>query len=124
MKKILLTGISGQCGSTLARYLLEIGGYEIYGMMRRSSNPNTDRIHDILDKITIVSGDLADQVSLQHAVKIANPDIVVNLGAQSFVHVSWTMPLLTADITGLGALRLLEAVRLIKPDARFIQASS
>lgn len=124
MKKILITGISGQCGSMLCRHLLKHGGYEIYGMMRRTSNVNTDRIVDILDKVTILYGDLADQVSLQNVVKESNPDTVVNLAAQSFVHVSWTMPLLTADITGLGALRLIEAVRLLKPTARFIQASS
>lgn len=123
MKKALITGITGQDGSYLAELLLE-KGYEVFGINRRSSTPNYGRLEHIIDKIHLVSGDLLDQHSLTQAVKDIQPDEVYNLAAQSFVKTSWDQPVLTGDFTGLGVTRMLEAVRLAKPDARFYQASS
>jgi GDPmannose 4,6-dehydratase len=119
----LITGVTGQDGSYLAEFLLK-KGYQVTGLVRRLSSPNFSNLSGILDKITIVDGDLMDQSSLNHVVKITNPDEVYNLAAQSFVATSFTQPALTGEITGLGALRLLEAVHSNAPNARVYQASS
>src|SRR3970040_1881673 len=123
MKKALITGITGQDGSYLAELLLE-KGYEVYGMVRCSSIQRFDRIEHILEKLHLLQGDLTDQSSLDEAMKTVQPDEVYNLASQSFVPASWNQPLLTADVTGMGATRVLEAIRKHKPDARFYQASS
>ena len=122
-KKALITGITGQDGSYLSEFLLE-KGYEVYGMVRRASLDRFDRIDHIKDRIHLVQGDLTDQSSLDEAVKEIGPEEVYNLAAQSFVPTSWNQPTLTGEVTGIGTTRLLEAVRKIKPDARFYQASS
>jgi GDPmannose 4,6-dehydratase len=123
MKHALLSGATGQDGSYLAELLLE-KGYKVFGLIRRVSTTNTQRIDHIKDQITLIEGDLGDPKSLMRAVKIAQPDEVYNLAAQSFVAVSWDQPEYTMDVNGLGCMRLLEAVRQIKPDAKFYQASS
>lgn len=123
MKKALITGITGQTGSYLAELLLE-KGYKVFGLVRRASIERHDRIAHLLDKITILQGDLLDQYSLIDAVKKSDPDEVYNLAAQSFVPTSWNQPVLTGEFTGLGVTRVLEAVRLIKKSAKFYQASS
>lgn len=122
-KRALISGITGQDGSHLADLLLE-KGYEVYGLVRRSSAPNYWRIAHMLDRITMVEGDLLDQLSLDMAIKHIQPDECYSLGAQSHVHVSWGQPVLTAEVTALGPLRLLDAIRKFKPDVRFFQASS
>jgi GDPmannose 4,6-dehydratase len=122
-KKALITGITGQDGSYLAELLLK-KGYQVYGVTRRTSTPNYDRIASIVDDITLVPGDLLDQHSLTTAIQDIKPDEVYNLAAQSFVPTSWNQPVLTGEFTALGVTRILEAVRLAKPDARFYQASS
>ncbi|PEE40654.1 GDP-mannose 4,6-dehydratase [Bacillus pseudomycoides] len=123
MKKALITGITGQDGSYLAELLIS-KGYQVYGLKRRTATPNYSNIAHILDKIELIPGDLSDLSSLIHAVKIAEPDEVYNLAAQSFVGDSWTQSIYTGHVTALGVVNMLEAVRLIKPDARFYQASS
>ncbi len=123
MKKALITGITGQDGSYLAEFLLE-KGYQVHGMVRRSSVENYGRVEHIRDRLHFVQGDLTDQSSLDEAVKQVHPDEVYNLGAQSFVPTSFNQPAATADITGLGVTRMLEAIRKHKPDAKFYQASS
>jgi len=123
MKRALITGITGQDGSYLAELLLE-KGYEIYGLIRRSSTLNFERISHIQDKINFLSGDLCDQSSLVEAIKVSMPDEVYNLAAQSFVQTSWSQPVFTGDVTGLGVTRLLDAIKHVKPDAKFYQASS
>ena len=122
-KKALITGITGQDGSYLADLLLS-KNYEVWGMERRASLDKLDRVEHIKDKITIIGGDLADQSSLDEAVKKVMPDEVYNLAAQSFVPTSWNQPTMTGDITGLGVTRVLESIRKIRPEARFYQASS
>jgi GDPmannose 4,6-dehydratase len=122
-KKAFITGITGQDGSYLAEFLLE-QGYEVIGMVRRSSMPNLGRIGNIMDRITLVNGDLLDQVSLIHILREHQPDEVYNLAAQSFVPTSWDQPVLTAEFTAVGVTRVLDAVRLAIPEARFYQASS
>jgi GDPmannose 4,6-dehydratase len=122
-KRALVTGITGQDGSYLAEFLLT-KGYEVIGMHRRTSIENFDRIEQIVDKITLVQGDLLDQNSLEAIIKQYRPQEVFNLAAQSFVPTSWTQPLLTGEITGLGVTRLLEAIRIIDPTMRFYQAST
>lgn len=122
-KRALVTGITGQDGSYLADFLLE-RGYEVFGLVRRSSTLNFERIAHIQDRITFLSGDLLDQNSLLSAVAEAQPDEVYNLAAQSFVPTSWAQPVLTGEATALGVMRMLEAVRRVKPEARFYQASS
>lgn len=122
-KKALITGITGQDGSYLAELLIK-KKYEIYGLVRRLSTPNISRIEPILNEINLVEGDLTDQSSLNSAMKEVQPDEVYNLAAQSFVGTSWNQPVLTGDVTGMGAVRLLEAVRHICKDARVYQASS
>jgi GDPmannose 4,6-dehydratase len=107
----------------LAEYLLE-KGYEVYGLVRRLSTPNESRIGASIDRLVLLEGDVTDQSSLNIAVETAMPDEVYNLAAQSFVATSWNQPVLTGDVTGLGVVRMLEAVRHFSPDARFYQASS
>jgi GDPmannose 4,6-dehydratase len=123
MKKALITGITGQDGSYLAEFLLK-KGYAVYGLTRRSSNPVTSRIDHLLDKVTLINGDLLDQSSLTEAIEECKPDEVYNLAAQSFVQTSWNQPVLTSEFTAVGVTRLLEAVRRAAPKARFYQASS
>ncbi len=122
-KRALITGVTGQDGSYLAEFLLS-QGYEVIGMVRRSSTVNFDRIYHIQDKLTLVQGDLLDQSSLMDIIAEYQPDEVYNLAAQSFVPTSWKQPVLTGEFTALGVTRLLEAIRLVKPDIRFYQASS
>lgn len=123
MKTALITGITGQDGSYLAELLLE-KGYKVYGLVRRSSVGNTSRITQILDKIELIYGDLMDMGSLILAIQKSNPDEIYNLAAQSFVGSSFVMPVLTSQVTGLGALNLFEAARLVKKDTKIYQASS
>jgi len=122
-KKALITGITGQDGSYLAEFLLE-KGYEVIGMVRRTSTINFDRIRHIQDKITLVQGDLLDQMSLVDILREHRPHEVYNLAAQSFVPTSWKQPVLTGEFTALGVTRMLEAVRIVDPEIRFYQASS
>lgn len=122
-KKALITGITGQDGSYLAELLLE-KGYKVYGLTRRTSTINYERIKDIEDKITLIQGDLLDQSSLSTALIEAEPDEVYNLAAQSFVKTSWNQPVLTGEFTALGVTRLLEAIRTVNPKIKFYQASS
>jgi len=125
MKRALITGITGQDGSYLAELLLE-KGYKVFGLIRRSSTAinNHERISHLLDDITLVPGDLLDQACLVRALEVAEPDEVYNLGAQSFVATSWDQPALTCDVTALGVLRMLEAIRMFNTKIRFYQASS
>ena len=122
-KTALVSGVTGQDGSFLAELLLK-KGYEVYGLVRRLSTPNLGNIQHIKEDLHLLDGDLIDQSSLNAAVKEADPDEVYNLAAQSFVGTSFVQPVLTGEITGLGALRMLEAVKAFAPDARFYQASS
>ena len=122
-RRALITGITGQDGSYLAELLLE-KGYEVAGMVRRSSTENFDRIAHLTDRITLVQADLLDQSSLVEALEEARPNELYNLGAQSFVPTSWKQPVLTAEFTAVGVTRVLEAVRRVDPDIRFYQASS
>jgi GDPmannose 4,6-dehydratase len=123
MPRALITGITGQDGSYLAEHLLA-KGYEVVGMVRRTSHHSYERIEHLLDRITIVTGDLLDQHSLTVVLQETRPDEVYNLAAQSFVPTSWTQPVLTGEFTALGVTRILEAIRLVHPAARFYQASS
>lgn len=122
-KKALITGITGQDGSYLAELLLE-KGYEVHGVVRRSSITKLDRIEHFIDKITVHQGDLLDQFSLANIVQEVAPDEVYNLAAQSFVPTSWSQPVLTAEYTALGVTRVLEAIRALGKDIKFYQASS
>jgi len=119
----LITGITGQDGSYLAEVLLD-KGYDVIGMVRRTSHDSYERIEHLIDRITVVAADLLDQHSLTTVVGDCKPDEVYNLAAQSFVPTSWQQPVLTGEFTALGVTRLLEAVRLAHPKARFYQASS
>jgi GDPmannose 4,6-dehydratase len=122
-KRALITGITGQDGSYLAELLLE-HGYEVHGMVRRASTEKFDRIEHLRDKITLHQGDLLDQRSLVDTLRASKPQEIYNLAAMSFVAVSWLQPTLTAEFTGVGVTRMLEAVREAAPEARFYQASS
>src|SRR6059036_757374 len=122
-RRALITGITGQDGSYLAELLLE-KGYEVYGMTRRASSENVERIRHLTDKVTLLQGDLLDPSSLDAALRAARPAEVYNLAAQSFVPTSWNQPVLTGEFTPLGVTRLLEAIRLAHPAARVYQASS
>jgi GDPmannose 4,6-dehydratase len=122
-KKALITGITGQDGSYLAELLLE-KGYQVYGLVRRSSTINFERIAHLQESVELIPGDLLDQSSLIAALRAVEPDEVYNLAAQSFVPTSWTQPVLTGEFTALGVTRLLEAVRVVNPGIRFYQASS
>jgi GDPmannose 4,6-dehydratase len=119
----LITGITGQDGSHLAELLLD-KGYEVHGMVRRSSTERFERIEHLRDRITLHQADLLDQRSLVDAMRAANPSEIYNLAAMSFVAVSWIQPTLTAEFTGIGVTRMLEAMREVCPEARFYQASS
>jgi GDPmannose 4,6-dehydratase len=121
--RALITGVTGQDGSYLAELLLA-KGYEVYGLVRRSSVKKFDRIETIVDDIKLMEGDLTDQSSLDSLIHAVQPDEVYNMAAQSFVPVSWNQPVLTGDVTGLGVIRVLEAIRRHRPGARFLQASS
>ncbi len=123
MPRALITGITGQDGSYLAELLLA-KGYEVFGVVRRTSYHSYERIEHILDRIRIIPADLLDQHSLTVALKETEPDEVYNLAAQSYVPTSWSQPVLTGEFTALGVTRILEAVRLVWPRARFYQASS
>src|ERR1051326_2290945 len=123
MPRALITGITGQDGSYLAELLLD-KGYQVYGMVRRTSHHSFERIEHLLDRITIVTADLLDQHSLTVVMQEVRPDEVYNLAAQSYVPPSWTQPVLTGEFTALGVTRILEAIRLAHPEARFYQASS
>src|SRR3989344_3640966 len=122
-KRALITGITGQDGSYLAEFLLS-KCYKVFGLTRRTSTPNYERIKHIEDQIELIPGDLLDQQSLTYAVSHSKPDEVYNLAAQSFVATSWSQPVLTGEFTALGVTRMLEAIRQIKPEAKFYQASS
>jgi len=121
--KALITGITGQDGSYLAELLLS-KGYKVYGIVRRSSSKNFERISHIQDRLHLIEGDLLDPVSLSQAIAEAEPDEVYNLAAQSFVPTSWKQPVLTAEFTAVGVSRILEAIRATYPKAKFYQASS
>jgi GDPmannose 4,6-dehydratase len=123
MPKALITGVTGQDGSYLAEFLLA-KGYEVVGMVRRTSHHSYERIDHLLDRIEIVAADLLDQHSLTVVLQDTQPDEVYNLAAQSFVPTSWSQPVLTGEFTALGVTRILEAIRLVHPQARFYQASS
>src|ERR1700758_1489905 len=124
MRKALITGITGQDGSYLAEWLLE-NGYDVHGMVRRSSTENFDRIAHLADRITLHQADLLDQLSIIDMLREVRPQEVYNLAAMSFVPTSWKQPVLTGEFTGLGVTRVLEAVRLLDPTGiRFYQASS
>ena len=122
-KRVLITGLTGQDGSYLAELLLE-QGYEVYGLVRRSSSSNLGRISHFSKNVHILSGDLLDQSSLMDVITESQPDEIYNLASQSYVPLSWTQPALTAEYTALGVSRLLESIRRCKPDAKFYQASS
>jgi GDPmannose 4,6-dehydratase len=123
VRRALITGITGQDGSYLAEMLLD-QGYEVHGMVRRSSTEKFDRVEHIRDRVTLHQGDLLDQRSLVDALRASNPDEIYNLAAMSYVAASWVQPTLTAEFTGTGVTRLLEAMREVCPEARFYQASS
>jgi GDPmannose 4,6-dehydratase len=122
-KKALITGVTGQDGSYLAELLLA-KGYQVFGLVRRSSSSNLERISHLTGDIHILSGDLLDQCSLMDTIAEAQPDEIYNLASQSYVPLSWTQPALTAEYTAIGVSRLLESIRRCKPDAKFYQASS
>jgi GDPmannose 4,6-dehydratase len=122
-RRALITGVTGQDGSYLAELLLE-QGYEVFGMTRRASTENVERIGHLVDRITLVQGDLLDAHSLEEALRVAKPSEVYNLAAQSFVPTSWNQPVLTAEFTAVGVTRVLEAIRSIDPEIRLYQASS
>lgn len=122
-RSALITGVTGQDGSYLAELLLE-KGYEVHGMVRRASTEKFERIEHLRDRVTLHQGDLLDQRSLVDAMRAARPDEIYNLAAMSFVAVSWIQPTLTAEFTGVGVTRMLEAMREVCPQARFYQASS
>jgi GDPmannose 4,6-dehydratase len=123
LKKALITGITGQDGSYLADFLLE-KGYEVHGMIRRTSTENLERLQHNRDRIHFVQADLTDQTSIITALQDIRPTEVYNLAAQSFVPTSWTQPVLTSDVTAIGVARLLEAIRLVDKSIRMYQASS
>jgi len=122
-RRALITGITGQDGSYLAEFLLE-KGYDVIGLVRRTSTVTFSRIHHIQDKLTLVSGDLLDQGSLIATLRDHHPQEVYNLAAQSFVPASWQQPVFTGGVTALGVTRVLEAIRTVDPDIRLYQASS
>ncbi|NWG15959.1 MAG: GDP-mannose 4,6-dehydratase [Chloroflexi bacterium] len=122
-KRAFITGITGQDGSYLAEFLLS-QGYEVFGLVRRTSTLNFERVRHIQEQITLVSGDMLDQTSLTRTLKDIQPDEVYNLAAQSFVQTSWQQPVFTGDVTALGVTRLLDAIMTVNPKIRFYQASS
>ncbi|MDX6506458.1 MAG: GDPmannose 4,6-dehydratase [Gaiellaceae bacterium] len=122
-RRALITGVTGQDGSYLAELLLE-KGYEVYGMTRRASTENIERIAHLADRVVLIQGDLLDPFSLDAALRQSQPHEVYNLAAQSFVPTSWNQPVLTAEFTAVGVTRVLEAIRAVDPEIRFYQASS
>jgi GDPmannose 4,6-dehydratase len=122
-RRALITGVTGQDGSYLAEFLLD-QGYEVFGMVRRSSTVNFERIAHIQDRMTLVAGDLIDEVSMFNILRDHRPHEVYNLAAQSFVQTSWSQPMLTGETTALGVTRVLDAIRTVDPEIRFYQASS
>src|SRR5580700_8736439 len=122
-RRALITGITGQDGSYLAELLLE-KGYEVVGMVRRSSTVNFERIAHIQDQLTLVGGDLLDEMSIIEVLEQSRPQEVYNLAAQSFVQTSFSQPVFTGEATALGVTRILDAIRLVDPEIRFYQASS
>src|SRR3954466_4911943 len=122
-KRALITGITGQDGSYLAEHLLD-QGYQVVGMLRRSSTVTFERIKHIQDRLTLVAGDLLDEVSMINMLREHRPTEVYNLAAQSFVQTSWAQPVFTGETTALGVTRVLDAIRIVDPDIRFYQASS
>jgi GDPmannose 4,6-dehydratase len=122
-KRALITGVTGQDGSYLSELLLD-KGYEVFGVIRRASTENYERIEHLLERITLVQADLLDQLSLSRALADSRPHEVYNLAAQSFVPTSWSQPVLTAEFTAVGVTRVLEAIRSVDPGIRFYQASS
>lgn len=122
-KRAFITGVTGQDGSYLAELLLK-KGYEVYGLIRRLSSPNVSNLESVKGQVHLLDGDLTDQSSISHAIEVAQPDEVYNLGAQSFVATSFVQPVLTGEVTGLGTLRLLEAVRSHNPETKIYHASS
>src|SRR6202035_264797 len=122
-KRALITGITGQDGSYLAEFLLE-KGYTVFGMIRRSSAPNTSRIEHLLDRVTLKPADLLDQLSLLRLIDEVRPHEIYNLAAMSFVPASWDQPMLTGEFNSQGVTRMLDAVRHVDPSIRFYQASS
>src|SRR5579859_4694335 len=122
-RRALITGITSQDGSYLAEFLLK-KGYVVYGLVRRSSTLNYERIQHIQEQINLISGDMLDQTSLTSALEESEPEEVYNLAAQSFVKASWGQPVFTGDVTALGVTRLLDAIRQVNPKVRFYQASS
>jgi GDPmannose 4,6-dehydratase len=121
-KRALITGVTGQDGSYLAELLLD-KGYEVYGLIRRSSSENVDRIGHIQEQLNLVCGDLMDEISLFSVLREVRPHEVYNLAAQSFVQTSWSQPVLTSETTALGVTRLLDSIRMVDPEIRFYQAS-
>jgi GDPmannose 4,6-dehydratase len=122
-KRAFITGITGQDGSYLSEFLLE-KGYEVHGIVRRSSMAGMDRLDGIRSRVHLHSGDLLDQSSLMRAMERSQPHEIYNLAAQSFVPTSWSEPVFTAEVTAVGATRMLEAIRAVAPEARFYQAST
>ncbi|MBZ0299893.1 MAG: GDP-mannose 4,6-dehydratase [Anaerolineae bacterium] len=122
-KRALITGITGQDGSYLAEFLLS-RDYDVYGLVRRTSTVNFERIRHIQDQLTLIPGDLLDQTSLTQTLSQVQPQEVYNLAAQSFVQTSWNQPVFTGDVTALGVTRVLDAIRTVNPEIRFYQASS
>jgi GDPmannose 4,6-dehydratase len=122
-RRALITGVTGQDGSYLAELLLD-KGYEVFGMTRRASTENVERIAHLVDRLTLLQGDLLDPPSLDAALRQARPHEVYNLAAQSFVPTSWNQPVLTAEFTAVGVTRMLEAIRAVDPEVHFYQASS
>lgn len=122
-KRALITGITGQDGSYLAELLLD-KGYEVFGLVRRTSTVNFERIAHIQDRLRLIGGDMSDQTSLISAIRESRPHEIYNLAAQSFVQTSWSQPVFTGDITALGVTRMLDAIRTVDPTIRFYQASS
>ena len=122
-KRALITGITGQDGSYLAEFLLE-KGYKVFGLERRTSQKTLKNIDHLVNKMELISGDLLDEASLVHALRESRPHEVYNLASQSFVAESWKQPVYTGEVTGLGAVRLLEAIRQVNPKIKFYQASS
>jgi GDPmannose 4,6-dehydratase len=125
MRQALITGITGQDGGYLSKLLLD-KGYRVFGLDRRTSTPTTERLQylEVLDRITLRDGDVTDQGSLVRALETAEPDEVYNLAAQSFVGSSWRQPVLTMEVNGIGAVNVLEAIRLLDPKICFYQAST
>lgn len=122
-RRALITGITGQDGSYLAEFLLK-QGYEVFGLVRRTSTLNFERIRHIQDDLTLIPGDMLDQTSLTRAIAQVQPQEIYNLAAQSFVQTSWDQPVFTGDVTALGVTRILDAIRAVNPEIRFYQASS